>query len=457
MVKTGDGAEGVGIAVVDHHGFGRRRVVALLAQRFQTLEHVVQRVNTFAFCEMGEKRLHRGHARLRRNVRDHSPLPFALFEFRAELRKLGNQLARGAEAHVRERAGGHDCERHSARRAQPPEALDRGDPKKRDERRGIVRAERPFGISPREQVLEQQRRRDQQPARAQQRQQQEWKEQRPNHVALRERAPQRAASARRLDEKIAHDLAAVAPEVRVKLAVVHVAGVQLRADHRGADRQPARGNEHRRHIPPDHPRAAARPFQKSDHAAKRDEQQRHVFLAREHGEKPEPERAVAFRQLRLDQQQEQRRDEGLRMKFVNADRARRREDQQCEPERGRPGLADAEPRGDAETRERHRCERDRLHRHEEHRVRPQREERREHEDDGLRVIAHERDVEQRDPPFSAQREPKPLHVKREVERAVLKRPPVPPRDDEHRDRKDGRADADGARALDRLGRHRAGS
>ena len=66
-----------------------------------------------------------------------------------------------------------------------------GDPEEREERRGIMRAERPLRVAPGEEVLREQRPGDQEPARAEERQQEERQEHRREQIAVRERDVER--------------------------------------------------------------------------------------------------------------------------------------------------------------------------------------------------------------------------------------------------------------------------
>ena len=448
--------EGRPIRGVHHHGINPcRRFVFGATERLQSLEHMVERIELFAIREVREVGDACRHARVLLHYGEHRALPLPRPQRIVRAHDGVPHFLDRPEPKLTGCTSDSDPSREDIAPEKRRAGLRRAEPEQRHERRCVVKINAPFGLSPRQQVLEENGRSHDDPARAQQRQQQEWQQRAPRKISAGEPGPQRLRAFRRMRDEPADDAARRIPEVRIQPEKVHASTVQRRTDHEHTQQEPPKGHAAGNYIPTHAPLAVAVALDEIVHERNPREQQAHAFLAHEHEDERHPEDPRPALKASLKHQEDQRRGERLGVEFMQRDEARRRRKQRRQREPDGRLLAEFQVPRDAPGRERHRREQQRLQNHEQHRVRPYFVKWQREKDDRVLVVAHQRHVEQRHMPHPFSREPQALRVECEVESPVLECRPAEPRIRDRDDAEKDRPPPEDARSRDSVVKHQA--
>ena len=427
MKKSRGGIEGRVVGGVHDHGVRRGgRFVFGATQRVQSFEDMVERVELLTIREVRKVRQTGGHARVFAHCHEHRALPFPGSERSPRPHRRAPHIADRAEPKLADHAPDRDPASEHIAPEKCGTRLRHAEPEQRQQRRGIVKVHAPFGLPPREQMLEENRRGHDQPARTQHWQQEKWHEQSPREIAALEAVPQRSGPLCRMRHESAEDRAAGISEMRIQLEEIHAAAIQRRPDEDRAEHKPPERDAAGDDVPADAPFAVAVAFDEIIHDGNPREQQPHAFLAREHEDEREPEKPRPAFHPRLEHEQEQRGGERLGVKFMQCDEAggRREQGRESQPDGGL--RTEFQMPRDAPAGEWHGREEQRLRDDEQHRVRPDFIKWQREKNDRVLVIAHERHIKQRHMPCAFAREPQPLRVECEVESRVLKSRPAEP-------------------------------
>jgi hypothetical protein len=158
-------AEGEGIGVIDDDEIGGEgRGVKGGAEGLQTFEDVMKGDEIFSSGEVRQVGEWSGDAGGVWDRVEELGFGFALFELVMEEGDFSEELASGARESVGEEGGGEESEGEGFLSIDLANDFGGGDPKEGEERCGIVGADRPFGRSTGEEVLEEEWAGDAEPA-----------------------------------------------------------------------------------------------------------------------------------------------------------------------------------------------------------------------------------------------------------------------------------------------------
>src|SRR6059058_3358538 len=179
------------------------------------------------------------------------------------------------------------------------DCFDRCDPEERKERRGVMKVNHPFRRAPGKKMLQKNWRGDNDPAWPQQRQAEKWKKERPKEISVSERLKKRSSDQLWPDKGVDQDVPRRRAQLIVQGNVIYVTGIQRRRDNVCAQQEPDEGQDHRPDIPTAQFGQPAIAFGYALCCTINDQQRRHVFLACQNSDEPEPMAANGLRQPRL--------------------------------------------------------------------------------------------------------------------------------------------------------------